>query len=103
MPVPNDGIGAWFTTARPRSQGRDAGRKTVDRKRTVRGTIAIVEEERFRLVTDCGQGLLLTLAEKAHLENKDLQRFHRAGVPVEVEYSGEPNLDTGVAYKIKLV
>jgi hypothetical protein len=76
-------------------------RGTVDEKQTVRGKIAVVDEQRFRLVTDNGQTLLLTLAEKASLDGKDLQRLHRAGVPVEVEYTGDPNLDSGVAYKIK--
>jgi hypothetical protein len=74
-----------------------------DEKHTVQGTISIVQEERFRLVTDGGQGLLLTLAENASQDERDLRRFHRQGTHVEVEYIGEPNLDSGVAYQIKPV
>jgi hypothetical protein len=35
------------------------------------------------------------------VSNGDLRRFHRERTRVEVEYVGEPNLDSGVAHQIK--
>jgi hypothetical protein len=71
------------------------------RKRTAKGHITIVQEQRFRLVTDTGQGLLLTLAHDAPLEASDLQRLHEANTYVTVEYEGEPNLESGVAHSVR--
>jgi len=65
------------------------------------GTIAVVQEQRFRLITDTGQGLLLTLAHDAPLESSDLRHMHDANMHVIVEYEGEPNMDSGVARSIK--
>jgi hypothetical protein len=76
---------------------------TKDERRTVQGTISIVQEERFRLVTSDGRALLLTMAESAPLEIRDLQRFRDEGTKVEVEYAGEPNVDSGVAFQIRAV
>jgi hypothetical protein len=76
---------------------------TQDEKHVVQGRISIVQEQRFRLVTDDGRGLLLTLAESAPLEDSDLRRFHREGARVRVEYAGEPNVNSGVAYSIQLL
>jgi hypothetical protein len=74
-----------------------------DEKRTVQGKIAIVQEQRFRLMSDGGQTLLFTLAESAPLEGSDLQRFHQQGARVQVEYAGEPNVNTGVAYRVQVL
>ncbi len=74
----------------------------TDKMHVAQGTIAVVQEERFRLITDTGQGLLLTLAHDAPLEDEDLQRFHKANQHVIVEYEGKPNLASGVAHSIKL-
>jgi hypothetical protein len=65
-----------------------------------RGTIAVVQEERFRLVTDAGAGLLLTLSHKANVTPEDLWRYHRERTHVAVDYSGEPNLANGVAHRV---
>jgi hypothetical protein len=67
------------------------------------GWIDIVEEERFRLITDTGQGLLLTLAKGAPLEGRGLQDLHRANAHVRVEYEGEPNLESGVARDVRAI
>ncbi len=69
---------------------------------TAQGYITVVQEQRFRLVTDSGQGLLLTLAHDASLDSSDLQRFHDADLHVLVEYEGESNLESGVARSVKL-
>ncbi len=73
----------------------------TDRTHVAQGTIAVVQEQRFRLVTDAGQGLLLTLAYDAPLDESDLHRFHDTGMHVVVEYEGEPNLASGVAHSIE--
>jgi hypothetical protein len=65
-----------------------------------RGHIAVVQEQRFRLTTDDGRGLLFSLAHEAPLEAWDLQRLSEEGAEVDVEYEGEPNLDSGVAYAV---
>jgi len=73
----------------------------TDRTHLAQGYIAVVQEQRFRLITDAGQGLLLTLAYDAPLDESDLHRFHDTNLHVVVEYEGEPNLDSGVAHSIK--
>ena len=40
---------------------------------TAAGYITVVQEQRFRLVTDTGQGFLLTLAHNAPVGENDLQ------------------------------
>ncbi len=69
------------------------------RARIATGTIAVVQEERFRLVTDDGQGLLLTC--KSGLDGGDLCRWHANQAHLRVEYEGEPNLVSGVAHSIR--
>jgi hypothetical protein len=71
------------------------------RTHVAQGTIAVVQEQRFRLITDAGQGLLLTLAHDAPLDAGELHRLHDANLHVVVEYEGEPNLDSGVAHSVK--
>jgi hypothetical protein len=71
------------------------------KKHTAQGYITVVQEQRFRLVTDTGQGLLLTLAHDAPLDGNDLQNIHDANLHVVVEYEGEPNRETGVAHSLK--
>jgi hypothetical protein len=71
------------------------------KKHTAQGYITVVQEQRFRLVTDTGQGLLLTLAYDAPLDSDDLQKLHDTNMHVIVEYEGEPNRETGVAHSLK--
>ena len=72
----------------------------VSRKHIATGYITVVQEQRFRLVTDAGQGLLLTLAHDAPLDSSSLQHLHGSMTHVDVEYEGDPNLQTGVAHMI---
>ncbi len=67
------------------------------------GQIVAVQEQRFRLVDQNGQVLLLTLANHAGQSDADLHRWQEAGTVVTVAYSGEPNLDSGVANSVKPV
>jgi len=65
-----------------------------------RGHITVVQEQRFRMVTDAGQGMLFTLSRGAQAHQADLHRFHEAYAHVAVEYMGEPNLASGVAQAV---
>lgn len=64
------------------------------------GQIAVVQEERFRLITDAGAGLLLTLAHSANVGPEQLCRYHEGRARVTVDYTGEPNMADGVAHGI---
>ena len=68
---------------------------------TVTGHIAVVQEQRFRMIDDEGHGLLLTLSAKAGVSSEDLCRFQEEHARVQVEYSGQPNLADGVARSVK--
>ena len=70
-------------------------------RRTATGAIIVVQEQRFQLLTDRGQGLLLTLSHTAPVHIDDLCRWHVARLPVTVEYTGEPNLTSGIAYHVR--
>jgi hypothetical protein len=65
------------------------------------GHIIAVQEQRFRLVNQTGQVLLLTLANHAKQSDADLHRWQEEGAVVTVAYTGEPNLDSGVAHSVK--
>ncbi len=67
----------------------------------LRGRILLVSEERFRLLGDGGQAYLFTLSHKAPPEADELERWHKAGTRVSVEYGGEPDLESGVAYSVR--
>ena len=69
--------------------------------RTTTGHIIVVQEQRFRLVTEEGQGLLLTLAYNAEVEGEGLESLCASSACVSVTYTGEPNLASGVAYVVK--
>jgi len=66
----------------------------------VAGRIVAVQEQRFRLRTDGGQVLLLTLDRRAPLDGATLAGLHRRGTQVRVDFSGEPNLKSGLAHAI---
>jgi hypothetical protein len=70
-------------------------------KQLASGHITVVQEERFRLLTDGGQGLLLTLAHGAGADAADLARYLAEHAHVTVEYRGEPNLASGVALAVR--
>jgi hypothetical protein len=69
-------------------------------RRSARGRILLVQEQRFRLRTDDGNSYLLTLAHDANAGIEDLRRFMQARIPVTVEYGGEPGLASAAAYKV---
>ncbi len=69
--------------------------------RTMTGYITSVQEERFRLLTDDGRGLLLTLHHNCPLSNRDLRRLEQANARIMVEFDGEPGLASAVAYCVR--
>jgi hypothetical protein len=71
--------------------------------KTIQGTIAAIQEGRFRLVSPAGQGYLLTLAKQVSTSARELDTWRRAKTLVEVRYAGQPNLESGVAWHIRPV
>jgi hypothetical protein len=67
------------------------------------GHITLVQEQRFRLLTEAGQSFLLTLAHDAPLDADCLCDFLAARTRVVVEYQGEPGLVSGVAHSVRPV
>ena len=65
------------------------------------GLILAVQEQRFRLFTESGQSLLLTLANASRTRYEDLVAWKDRNQPVTVFYTGEPNFARGVAYRFK--
>ncbi len=68
---------------------------------TIEGRITVVQEDRFRLGTDEGRSLLLTLSHRANVAGDDLRDLARARRRVIVEYDGDPGLSSGVARSVR--
>jgi hypothetical protein len=66
----------------------------------IQGRIVAIQEERFRLISPEGQGYLLTLSKPAAEQIGELKSWHRSGTQVEVQFTGEPNLESGIAVAI---
>lgn len=56
------------------------------------GTIALVVEDRFRLIDDLGRGYLFTLSRTAGRDPDELVRWADAGCKVHVVFRGAPDL-----------
>ncbi len=65
------------------------------------GTIVAIQEERFRLETERGDGLLLTLANRSLVGMERMEQWYCSNTPVTIEYRGEPNRNTGIAYSVR--
>ena len=72
-----------------------AGRKTL------RGHLSILQDDRFRLIGETGRSFLFTLAHNASISDAELRRFYRLRVPVTVEYEGEPDMASGIAHSVR--
>ena len=66
----------------------------------LRGRIILVQEDRFRAVGPSGRGYLFTLSHRARAAHADLARWHAADAEVLIDFQGEPNLASGVAYRV---
>jgi hypothetical protein len=70
-------------------------------KRYVAGRITAIQEERFRLATNDGRSFLLTLDRKSPVQLPVMRLLQKSHIPVRVEYSGEPNTDSGIAHIVQ--
>ncbi len=66
----------------------------------VRGTITLIQEERFQLDCDDGINRLFVLSHKAPLETDELARLKREGARVEVLYDDRPDLLAHTAHRL---
>lgn len=66
-----------------------------------RGRIIVAQEQTFRLATDGGPTLLLTLSVHGANRPAELVRFRDEGTLVDVVYEGEPGFDSGVAHAVR--
>ena len=67
-----------------------------------RGTITLIQEERFQLDCDDGIQRLFLLSHKAPLESDELARLKNEGARVEVEYDDRPGLIAHTAYDVQI-
>jgi hypothetical protein len=65
------------------------------------GTIIGVQEMRFRLMTEDGKGLLLTLGHNSPVSINDLKRWHKSNTRVVVVFNGEPNYESTAVQSIR--
>ena len=68
--------------------------------REMTGIITVVQEGRFRLVTDEGQSTLFVLSPNARLEAQDLTSFQQAQRRVTVRYRDDRGRIAGLAHDI---
>jgi hypothetical protein len=67
--------------------------------RSITGTILVVQESRFRLLTQAGRGMHFVLAHDARLEPQDLPALaHRR---VRVDYQPAPGLRAHIAHALE--
>jgi hypothetical protein len=67
------------------------------------GHIIVVQEQRFCLMTDEGQGLYLTLTDDVGLNPSGLRRLCDARARVSVQYEAEPDSESGVARSVRVL
>jgi hypothetical protein len=66
-----------------------------------RGTITVLQEERFELACDDGVTRLFVLAHDAPLETDELARLKRERARVEVEYDQDGSLIAHAAHRVR--
>ena len=67
----------------------------------VRGTITLVQEERFQLACDDGVQRLFVLSHGAPLESDELAELKRDAVRVEVLYDEHPGVVAHAAHAVR--
>ncbi len=70
-------------------------------KKRQSGRITLVQEDRFRITSDSGQSYLFTHSHSASTSFEDLIHWHRSNTHVTVEYTGEPDLESGIAQSVE--
>lgn len=71
------------------------------RQTRMSGHITVIQERRFLLATDEGQGCQLTLAHDATVDIDVLRRYQDRHTHVDVMYSGDPGVQSGVAHTVE--
>ena len=66
-----------------------------------RGTITLLQEQRFQLACDDGVTRHFVLAHDAPLESDELARLKRDAAIVEVEYDDDSSLMAHAAHRIR--
>ncbi len=74
---------------------------TVLTRHLATGYISSVQEERFRFTDEHGETLLLTLGNIVGADPSDLARWYASHTRLKVEYTGDPNLASGVAVSVR--
>jgi hypothetical protein len=69
---------------------------------SISGVITMVQEGRFRLLTDEGRVLPFMLSHKARVEPQDLPPLQEKGARVRIGYSDDPRLIASVAHRIEV-
>lgn len=69
--------------------------------KTLQGYLLMVQESRFRLATAGGRVWLFSLSHTASVDETDLLELYEAGVPVTIEYQGEPGFDSGIVLAMR--
>ncbi len=64
------------------------------------GRIVVVQENRFRLVTEAGRAHLFILAHDAAVEAQDLPPLQREQTRVTVDYSDSPDRIAFIAHRL---
>jgi hypothetical protein len=72
-------------------------------KHVVIGHITLIQEQRFRLISDNGRGFIFTISRKSAVRLAELQQLLQFHTTVRVEYSGAPNTRSGVADAVRLL
>jgi len=69
--------------------------------RVLAGYVTVVQEQRFRLLTDNGRACLFTLGRKSSLQPAALRRIQKSRSRIWIDYSGEPNTASAVVHEIR--
>jgi hypothetical protein len=72
-------------------------------KHVLIGHITLIQEQRFRLVSENGRGFIFTISRKSAVRLSDLQQVLKSHATIRVEYSGAPNTRSGVADVVRLL
>jgi hypothetical protein len=70
---------------------------------TADGIITVVQEGRFKLVTDTGRVMHFVLAHEAAIEAQDLPPLARARTPVRVAYTRPNHVIAAVAHSLRTI
>lgn len=73
-------------------------KKTIQ---SITGTLIAIQEERFRLETENGEVYLLTIANRAPVDYRQMVEWYQNNVPVTAQFQGESNTVTGIVHIVR--